>query len=118
MNGPDFTIVEGTTFGFGITWEDSGTPREAIDIGGCTAVFRICPASSNQTLAECTTEDGGVKIGPLKGQLSVNLAPGKTAGTSGALWTGARYELRVMYASGEVYSLVRGLARLIPAVIE
>lgn len=118
MNGPDFTIVEGTTFGFGITWEDSGTPREAIDIGGCTAVFRVCPASSNQTLAECTTEDGGVSIGPLKGQLSVSLAPGKTAGTSGALWSGARYELRVMYPSGEVYSLVRGQARLIPAVIE
>lgn len=118
MNGPDFTIVEGTTFGFGITWEDSGTPRAAIDIEGCAAVFRICPASSSQTLAECTTEDGGVKIGPLRGQLTVSLAPEKTAGTSGALWTGARYELRVMYPSGDVYSLVRGQARLIPAVIE
>lgn len=118
MNGPEMTLIEGTTFGFGITWEDSGTPREPIDIAGCAAVYRICPASSSQTLAECTTEDGGITIGPLKGQLTVNLAPEKTAGKSGALWSGARYELRVMYPSGDVYSLVRGQARLIPAVIE
>lgn len=118
MNGPDMTLVEGTTFGFSLTWESSGTPREPIDIEGCAVVFRICPASSSQVLAECTTEDGGITVGPEKGQMSVRLAPEKTAGTSGALWVGARYELRVMYPSGDVYSLVRGQLRLVPAVIE
>lgn len=118
MNGPDFTIVEGTTYAFSIVWEDSGTPRQAIDIGGCEAIFRICPASSSQALVECSTENGGVEIGPAKGQLSVTISPSKTAGTSGSRWAGARYELRVMYPGGEVYSLVRGLVRLVPAVIE
>lgn len=118
MNGPDMTLVEGTTFGFSLTWENSGTPREPIDIGGCSAVFRICPASSSQVLAECTTEDGGIVIGPDAGRMAVRLAPEKTAGTSGGLWAGARYELRVMYPSGDVYSLVRGQIRLVPAVIE
>lgn len=118
MNGPDMTLVEGTTFGFSLTWEDSGAPREPIDLEGCAAVFRICPASSNQVLAECTTEDGGIVVGPEKGQMAVRVAPEKTAGTSGALWVGARYELRVMYPSGDVYSLVRGQIRLVPAVIE
>lgn len=118
MNGPELSIIEGTTFSFGVTWEDSGTPRSPIDIEGCAAVFRICPATSSQALAECSTEDGGITIGPDKGQLSVRLAPEKTSGTSGALWLGARYELRVSYPSGDVYSLVRGQVRLIPAVIE
>lgn len=118
MNGPDFTIVEGTTYAFSIVWEDSGSPRAAIDIGGCTAIFRICPASSSQALVECSTENGGVVIGPQRGQLSVTISPDKTAGTSGGRWAGARYELRIAYPSGEIYSLVRGLVRLVPAVIE
>lgn len=118
MNGPEYSIVEGTTFGFELTWEDSGAPRKPIDLTGCAAVFRICPAASSQTLAECTTEDGGIVIEPLAGSVRVNLAPAKTAGSSGALWSGARYELRVMFPSGDVYSLVRGQVRLIPAVIE
>lgn len=118
MNGPEITIVEGTTFGFEITWEDSGTPRRPIDLTGCSAIFRICPAASSQTLAEATTEDGGVRIDGLSGHVKVSLSPGKTAGSSGAQWKGARYELRVMFPSADVYSLVQGLARLIPAVIE
>lgn len=118
MNGPEITIIEGTTFGLELTWEDSGSPRSPIDLTGCAAVFRICPASSRQALAEASTQDGGVDIDGLAGRVRVRLAPEKTAGSSGALWQGARYEVRVTFPSADVYSLVQGFARLIPAVIE
>ncbi|EMR0455651.1 hypothetical protein ACKEQ2_006251 [Pseudomonas aeruginosa] len=118
MNGPEITIVEGTTFGLELTWEDTGPPRNPIDLTGCAAVFRICPASSKQPLAEASTEDGGIDIDGQAGRIRIRLAPGKTAGTSGALWQAARYEVRVMFPSDDVQSLVQGRVRLIPAVIE
>lgn len=110
MNGPTFQIVEGTTFGFELTWSDAaGAP---IDITGCAARFVICPASSSQVLAECTTEGGGITLGGLTGEVVVSLAPSKTADKYSKQWQGARYELRIEYPSGDVYSLLRGTVAL------
>lgn len=115
MNGPTFKIVEGTTFGFELTWSDAnGTP---IDITGCAARFVICPADSRQALAECSTEDGGIALGGVTGEVTVSLAPGKTAGQAGRQWQGARYELRLEYASGDAYSLLRGTVALEPGLL-
>lgn len=114
MNGPTFQIVEGTTFGFELTWSDAaGAP---IDITGCAARFVICPASSSQVLAECTTQADGVTLGGATGEVAVALAPSKTAGKHSKQWQGARYELRLEYPSGDVYSLLRGMIALEPGL--
>lgn len=114
MNGPTFQIVEGTTFGFELTWSDAnGAP---IDITGCAARFVICPASSTQALAECSTENGGITLGGITGEVVVSLAPAQTAGQHSKQWQGARYELRLEYPSGDVYSLLRGTVALSPGL--
>lgn len=114
MNGPTFQIVEGTTFGFALTWSDAaGAP---IDITGCAARFVICPASSSQVLAECTTQADGITLGGITGEVAVELAPPKTAGKHSRQWEGARYELRIEYPSGDVYRLLRGTVVLEPGL--
>lgn len=115
MNGPTLELIEGTTFGFEATWSDStGAP---IDVTGCVARFVICPADSARPLVECSTEDGGISLGGAAGTVAVSLAPGKTAGRHSKQWQGARYELRVEYPSGDVYSLLRGTVALSPGLL-
>lgn len=116
MNGPTLELIEGTTFAFDLTWSDSsGAP---VDLTGCVARFAICPALSSRPLASCSSADGGIALGGAAGTVAVSLAPGQTAGQYSESWKGARYELRVEYAGGEVYSLLRGLVAMTPAVLE
>ncbi|WP_298727411.1 hypothetical protein [uncultured Pseudomonas sp.] len=116
MNGPTLELIEGTTFGFDLTWSDaSGAP---VDLTGCVARFAICPASSNRPLVSCGTADGGIVLGGAAGTVAVSLAPVQTARQYSESWKGARYELRVEYAGGQVYSLLRGLVAMTPAVLE
>ncbi|HGT2748163.1 TPA: hypothetical protein ACM2VS_005748 [Pseudomonas aeruginosa] len=115
MNGPVLELIEGTTFGFELTWSDSsGAP---IDITGCAARFVICPAASTAPLVECSSEDGGIVLGGALGTVAVSLAPARTAGKASAQWKGARYELRLEYPSGDVYSLLRGTLALVPGLM-
>ncbi|EPF1455252.1 hypothetical protein AVM47_033695 [Pseudomonas aeruginosa] len=115
MNGPTLELIEGATFGFEVTWSDStGAP---IDVTGCAARFVICPADSTRPLVACSTEDGGIALGGIAGTVAVSLAPAKTAGTHNKQWQGARYELRVEYPSGDVYSLLRGTVALSPGLL-
>lgn len=115
MNGPTFNIVAGTTFGFELIWSDSvGAP---IDITGCVARFVICPATSRQVLAECSNFGGGITLGGATGSVVVSLSPDKTSGQHSKQWNDARYELRVEYPSGDVYSLLRGTVALSPGLL-
>lgn len=116
MNGPTLELIEGTTFGFDLTWSDaSGAP---VDLTGCVARFAICPTSSSRPLVSCSTADDGIVLGGAAGTVAVSLTPAQTAGQYSESWKGARYELRVEYAGGQVYSLLRGLVAMTPAVLE
>lgn len=115
MSGPTLELIEGTTFGFELTWsDDAGVP---IDVTGCAARFVICPAASSAPLAQCSTEDGGIILGGPRGTVAVTLAPSKTANKASAQWQGARYELRIEYPSGDIYSLLRGALALEPGLM-
>lgn len=113
--GPDLEFVEGTTFGFEAAWTDAqGAP---IDVTGCGARFVICPADSTHPLVECTTEDGGIVLGGQAGTVVISLLPERTRGRHSRQWVGARYELRIEYPSGDVYSLLRGTIKLLPGLL-
>lgn len=118
MSAPTLTITEGTTYGFETTWTSNDEARTPVDITGCTAQFAITPASSRRRLVDCTTENGGITLDGPTGHLAVRIAPEMTAGSYSSAWQGARYELRVTFPSGDVYSLLRGEVELIQGVID
>lgn len=106
MNGPTLQMVEGASFAFELLWTaESGEP---VDLTGCVARFVICPAGSSRALVSCGSGDDSVVLGGPAGTIAVTVAPERTAGLYSDSWKGARYELRVEFAGGEVSSLLRG----------
>lgn len=118
MSAPTLTLTEGTTFGFETTWSSNDDARTPVDITGCTARFVITPAASRRRLIDCSTENGGITLDGTAGHLAIRIAPEQTAGSYSSAWEGARYELRVTFPSGDVYSLLRGTAALTQGVID
>jgi len=118
MSAPTLTFVEGTTLAFETTWSSNDDACTPVDITGCTARFAVMPATSRRVLVDCTTENGGITLEPLLGRLAIRVAPSDTAGQYSKVWDGARYELRVTFPSGDVYSLLRGTVSMEPGVID
>ena len=109
---PTLTLIEGTTLAFSTAWANNDEARTPVDMTGCTARFVIAPEDSRRALVECTTENGGMEIEVATGTLSIRVAPEQTADQLSDAWENARYELRITFASGDVYSLLRGKAAL------
>lgn len=116
MSAPTLTLIEGTTLAFSTAWADADETRTPVDMTGCTARFVIVPEDSRRALVECTTQNGGIEIDVSTGTLSIRVAPEQTAEQLSDAWKNARYELRVMFPSGDVYSLLRGKAALTAGV--
>ena len=116
MSAPTLTLIEGTTLAFSTAWADADEARTPVDMTGCTARFVIVPEDSRRALVECTTQNGGIEIDVATGTLSIRVAPEQTAEQLSDAWKHARYELRVMFPSGDVYSLLRGKAALTAGV--
>lgn len=113
---PTLTLVEGTTLAFSTAWATADDARTPVDMTGCTARFVIVPEDSRRALVECTTQNGGIEIDVGTGTLSIRVAPEQTAEQLSDAWKNARYELRVTFPSGDVYSLLRGKAALVAGV--
>jgi|TARA_Y100001949_G_scaffold166615_1_gene163419 hypothetical protein len=113
---PTLALIEGTTLAFSTEWATDDEARTPIDMTGCTARFVIVPEDSRRALVECTTQNGGIEIDVATGTISIRVAPEQTAEQLSDAWKNARYELRITFPSGDVYSLLRGKATLTPGV--
>lgn len=120
LDEQDLTLIRGTTFDFELDWQsenDQGA-MVPVDITGCSATLQIRSQASNDLLVECTSVAGDITITDATlGQLQVHIAPEKTSGQNVDDWGDARWELRITFPSGDVYSLVRGWAKLMPGVV-
>lgn len=111
------TFVEGTTLAFDITYAVDNDARTPIDLTGCAVKFVASPTNSRRRLIDATTETGEITLTPAAGEIRINVPPSATTGAA-ADWQGARYEIRVTFPSGDVYSLVRGEIVRIEGVID
>lgn len=115
----DLRLVAGTTFAFGLTWQQkAGGQLLPVDISGCTARFQMRDVASTGLLVEATSEKGNIEIpnGP-NGQINVSINPDDTKALGAATVGSVAYELRVYFPSGDVYSLMSGFVAIIEGVI-
>lgn len=116
---PTLSMVAGTTYRFSATWASDGdnanTPAAPVDLTGCEASFVV---ATTQGTALLTCETGnGIELVPSEGGINVHIRPEQTAGAVPPEWSGTRYELRITFPSGDVYSLLRGHFQLTPGVL-
>ncbi|QKS26578.1 hypothetical protein [Vreelandella titanicae] len=112
---PTLSMVAGTTYRFSATWASDDPSAVPVDLTGCKATF-VVATTQGKALLTCETGNG-IELVPSEGDISVHIRPEQTAGTVSPEWSGARYELRITFPSGDVYSLLRGHFQLTPGVI-
>ncbi|QNU62257.1 DUF7264 domain-containing protein [Vreelandella titanicae] len=112
---PTLSMVAGTTYRFSATWASEDTAATPVDLTGCAATF-VVATTQGTALLTCETGDG-IELAPSEGSINVHIRPEQTAGAVSPEWSGARYELRITFPSGDVYSLLRGHFQLTPGVI-
>jgi len=111
---PTISLVAGTTYRFSATWASDDAHATPIDLTGCEAMFAVV-SYQGETLLTCETGNG-IDLVPEDGGIHLHIRPEQTAGPVAQHWAGARYELRITFPSGDVYSLLRGKATLTPGV--
>lgn len=108
----DLVIEKGATFRKTLFYKDSN--KDAIDLTGYTARMQIRDtAASTAFLAELTTENGGITITPLLGQLDLFISD---TDTSALASDSGVYDCELIDAGGEVIKLVRGTVSIIEEV--
>lgn len=106
-------IEQGATFRQKFTYS-AGTPPAPVDLTGCKGRMQIrAKVQDDAVLAELTTENGGVEIIPLDGEITLSI----DAVTSAALGfrTGV-YDFEIEYSTGVVERLFEGKVTLSPEV--
>lgn len=106
-------IEQGATFRQKFTYS-AGTPPAPVNLTDCKGRMQIrAKVQDAQVLAELTTENGGVEIVPIDGEITLNI----DATTSAALGfrTGV-YDFELEYSNGVVERLFEGKVTLSPEV--
>lgn len=111
---PTLTVIEGTTYRFGMVWRSDDANATPVDLTGCEA--RLVVASAQGALLLSAETDNGIQLTPEQGGINVHIRPEQTAGKITREWSGARYELRITFPNGDVFSLLRGHFQLLPGV--
>ena len=76
----DITVIQGATFNPIFTYSINGLP---VNLTGYTARMQIRPSVDSDTiLATLTTENGGILITPLAGQIQLLMSATRTAALS------------------------------------
>ncbi|MGP9665995.1 hypothetical protein ACT3TY_15405 [Halomonas sp. AOP22-C1-8] len=116
---PTLTMVAGTTYRFSAAWAsddgNSNTHATPIDLTGCEAILMVV-SHQGETLLTCET-GSGIELEPAQGGINLHIRPEQTAGPIAPHWAGARYELRITFPNGDVFSLLQGRFQLQPGVI-
>ena len=109
------TINQGATFRASWVWKPGGM---AMDLTGCTARMQVRPErESPEVLLEMTTENGGITLGAVPGEIALYLGATNTA--SGVLdWESGVYDLEMQHPSGadEVTRFAEGVVVVRPEV--
>ena len=111
---PTLSMVAGTTYRFSAAWASDDANATPVDITGCEATF-VVATTQGMPLLSCET-GSGIELEPSQGGISVHIRPEQTAGGVSPEWSGARYELRLTFPNGDVFSLLRGHFQLTPGV--
>lgn len=112
---PTLSMVAGTTYRFSANWASDDADATPVDLTGCEATFLVA-SHQGEPLITCTTDDG-IELEPEQGGIHLHIRPEQTAGLIEPHWAGARYELRITFPSGDVFSLLQGRFQLKPGVI-
>lgn len=112
---PTISLVAGTTYRFSATWASDDAHATPINLTGCEAVFAVV-SYQGETLLTCETGNG-IDLVPEDGGIHLHLRPEQTAGPVAPHWAGARYELRITFPNGDVFSLLQGRFQLQPGMI-
>lgn len=112
---PTISLVAGTTYRFSAAWASEDAAATPVDLKGCEAVF-VVATTQGAPLLTCETGNG-IELEPERGGINVHIRPVQTAGAVSPSWSGARYELRVTFPNGDVFSLLRGHFQLQPGVV-
>lgn len=112
---PTLSMVAGTTYRFSATWASDDPSAAPVDLTGCEATF-VVATTQGTALLTCQTGNG-IELVPSEGGINVHIRPEQTAGAVSPEWSGARYELRITFPNGDVFSLLRGHFQLTPGVI-
>lgn len=113
---PTIRMVAGTTYRFSAAWASDDANSTPIDLSGCEAHF-VVVSYQGVTLITCTTDEQGIELDPENGGIHLHIRPEQTAGPITPHWAGARYELRITFPNGDVFSLLQGRFQLQPGVI-
>lgn len=112
---PTISMVAGTTYRFSAAWASEELAATPIDLTGCEAMF-VVATTQGAPLLSCETGNG-IELAPEQGGINVHIRPAQTAGAVSPEWSGARYELRITFPNGDVFSLLRGHFQLTPGVL-
>lgn len=109
------TINQGATFRAAWVWKPGGVP---MDFTGCTARMQVrAERESPEVLLELTTENGGITLGAVPGEIALYL--GATSTASGVLdWESGVYDLEIQHPAGpeEVTRFAEGAVVVRPEV--
>lgn len=101
----NFDIEQGSTFNPILYWK-TGKPATPIDLTGCKARMQVRKAvNSTDTVADLTTENGGIVLGGVNGTIQIIIA---ASVTSTYLWNIAVYDLEIIFADLSVRRLLSG----------
>lgn len=106
-------VEQGATFRKTLTWK-TGTPAAPVDLTGCTARMHIrAEVGATTTLAELTTENGGITLGGAAGTIVLLITATQT---SQFAWVDGVYDLEVVFADTTVRRLIYGAVTTSPEV--
>jgi hypothetical protein len=100
----DLTVLQGATFQLRVIWKDS--TGAAINLSGYTARMQMRERlTSTTTLADMTTENGGISLGGAAGTVDLLLTAAETAAITAIRGV---YDLELVSASGVVSRVLGG----------
>lgn len=106
-------IEQGSTFSQLVTWK-TGTPALPVDLTGCTARMHArAKTADTAILLDLTTLNGGIVLGGALGSVEIKLTAAQTAAIG---WTGAVYDLEIVFPVGTVKRLMQGSISVSPEV--
>jgi hypothetical protein len=105
----NITIEQGATYRKVLIWK-TGTPETPVDLTDVTARAQIrAEIDADAVLLSMTTENGGITITPLAGQIELYISADDTAEIS---WASGVWDLELVLADGDVVRLVKGRVRV------
>lgn len=110
----NFTIEQGTTLEKKIVWKDNSATPQPINLTGYSARMMVRSAISDVSpLITLTTENGGITLGGVTGEITLNQTDVQTAAYN---WVTGVYDLELISGTGKVTRLLKGVITVDPEV--